>query len=52
MTGRRVPDATDRGCLANLETVETRRGRPERIVLGDPIPEMVKLLPEPHELAA
>jgi hypothetical protein len=48
LTGRRVPDATDRGYLA----FETRRDRPARIVLGDPMPEMVKLLPEPHELAA
>jgi hypothetical protein len=30
---------------------ETRTGRPARIVLGDPMPEMVKLLPEPGELA-
>ena len=29
---------------------ETRRGRPARIALGDPMPEMVKLLPEPGEL--
>ena len=46
-TSRRLRDATDRGYLANLET---RRGRPARIVLGDPMPEMVKLLPEPGEL--
>jgi hypothetical protein len=30
---------------------ETGTGRPARIVLGDPMPEMVKLLPEPGELA-
>jgi hypothetical protein len=35
------------GYLVNLEI---RRGRPARIVLGDPMPEMVKLLPKPHEL--
>jgi hypothetical protein len=29
---------------------ETRRGRPARIVLGDPMPEMVKLPAEPGEL--
>jgi hypothetical protein len=46
---RRVWGATDRGYLVNLET---RRGRPARIVLGDLIPEMVKLLPEPGELGA
>jgi hypothetical protein len=48
-TSRRLRGATDRGYLVNLET---RRGRPARIVLGDPMPEMVKLLPEPGELAA
>ena len=32
--------------------LETRRARPARIVLGYPMPEMVKLLPEPNELAA
>jgi hypothetical protein len=40
VTSRRVRDATDRGYLINLET---RRGRPARIVLGDPMPETVKL---------
>src|SRR3984893_6711956 len=35
------------GYLVNLEI---RRGRPARIVLGDPMPEMVKLLPAPGEL--
>jgi hypothetical protein len=48
-TSRRLRDATDRGYLVNFET---RRGRPARIVLGDPMPEMVKLLPEPGELGA
>jgi hypothetical protein len=48
-TSRRLRDATDRGYLVNLET---RRGPPARIVLGDPMPEMVKLLPEPGELGA
>jgi hypothetical protein len=48
-TSRRVREATDRGYLVNLET---RRGRPARIILGDPMPEMVKLLPEPRELGA
>jgi hypothetical protein len=46
---RRLRDATDRGYLVNWET---RRGRPARIVLGDLMPEIVKLLPEPNELAA
>jgi hypothetical protein len=44
---RRLRDATDRGYLVNLEI---RRGRPARIVLGDLMLEMVKLLPEPGEL--
>ena len=48
-TSRRVKDAADRGYLVNLET---RRGRPARIVLGDPMPDMVKLLPDPGELTA
>ncbi len=47
VTSRRLWDATDRGYLVNLET---RRGRPARIVLGDPMPEMVKLLPGPARL--
>jgi len=49
VTSRRLREATARGYLVNLET---RRGRPARIVLGDPMPEMVKLLPEPGELDA
>jgi hypothetical protein len=49
VTSRRVRDAADRGYLVNLET---RRGRPARNGLGDPMPEMVKLLPEPGELGA
>jgi hypothetical protein len=44
-----VKDVADRGYLVNLET---RRGRPARIVLGDPMPDMVKLLPDPGELTA
>jgi hypothetical protein len=49
VTSRRLRQATEFGYLVNLET---RRGRPARIVLGDPMPEMVRLLPEPAELAA
>jgi hypothetical protein len=47
LTSRRVRDATDRGYLVNPET---HRGLPARIVRGDPMPEMVKLPPEPGEL--
>jgi hypothetical protein len=35
-----------------LVNLETRRGRPARIILADPMPEMVNLLPEPGELVA
>ena len=49
VTGRRLRDATERGYLVNLET---RRDRPARIVPGDAIPEIVKLLPEAGELCA
>jgi hypothetical protein len=49
VTSRRLRQATELGYLVNRET---RRGRPTRIVLGDPMPEVVKLLPEPSELAA
>ena len=49
VTSRRLRQATEFGYLVNRET---RGGRPARIVLGDPMPEMVKLLPEPGELGA
>jgi hypothetical protein len=38
VTSRRARDATDRRYLANLKTP---RGRPARIVLGDPMREMM-----------
>jgi hypothetical protein len=47
-TSRRVWHATDE----DISGLETHRVQPARIVLGDPMPEMVKLLPEPGELAA
>jgi hypothetical protein len=46
---RRLRDATDRSYLLNLEP---RRGRPARIILADPMPEKVNLLPQPGELVA
>jgi hypothetical protein len=49
VTRRRVKDATELNYLLHLET---RRGRPARIIRGHPMPEMVKLLPQPGELAA
>lgn len=48
-TSRRVRSATDRGYLKNLED---RRGRPARLVPGDPLPEDLEVLPEPDSLDA
>jgi hypothetical protein len=45
---RRVRVATDREYLKNLET---RRGRPARIALGEPLPKDVPVLPTAEELA-
>jgi hypothetical protein len=45
---RRVRDAVSRGYLANNET---RKGRPARIALGDPMPSDRQILPSPTELA-
>ncbi|MGH2667534.1 MAG: hypothetical protein ACRDH5_00150 [bacterium] len=47
-TSRRVRAAVAAGYLSNLET---RRGRPARLVLGEPLPEDRPLLPGPDELA-
>lgn len=44
---RRVKVATDRGYLRNLED---RRGRPARLVLGEPLPEQQDVLPDPEGL--
>ncbi len=44
---RRVQTAISAGYLRNLET---RRGRPARLVLGDPLPEDRALLPSPESL--
>jgi hypothetical protein len=48
-TYRRVKMAEDAGYLRNLED---RKGKPARLVLGDPMPEDVKILPDPEELRA
>jgi len=45
---RRVRAATERGYLRNLEE---SRGRPARLVLGDPLPADVTILPTVEELA-
>jgi hypothetical protein len=44
---RRVRSAIDGGYLTNLED---RRGRPHRLILGDPLPEEVQILPTPEAL--
>ena len=44
---RRVADALDRGYLRNLED---RKGRPARLVMGDPLPDELDVLPQPDRL--
>ncbi len=44
---RRVREAIEKGFLENRET---RPGRPMRLVLGDPLPEAVEVLPHPDRL--
>ena len=44
---RRVNEAINKGFLENRET---RPGRPMRLVLGDPLPEAVEVLPHPDRL--
>ena len=45
---RRIADATSRGYLANNET---RRGRPGRIALSEPMPAEIQILPTSDRLA-
>ncbi len=47
VVSRRVAAAVDAGVLRNLED---RKGRPARLVLGDPLPEEIELLPKPERL--
>lgn len=47
VVSRRVREAIERGYLVNREE---KKGRPARLVLGDPMPAEVKLLPDPEEL--
>jgi DNA-binding transcriptional ArsR family regulator len=49
VVSRRLRQATELGYLVNRET---RRGRPARLVLGDPMPEEVQVLPDPSESSA
>ncbi len=48
-TSRRVATAINRGYVKNLED---RKGRPARLVLGDPMPEEIDVLPAPEALSA
>jgi hypothetical protein len=47
VVSRRVSAALDAGFLRNLED---RKGLPSRLVLGDPLPENVDILPDPDRL--
>jgi len=47
VVSRRVSAALDAGLIRNLED---RKGRPARLVLGDPLPEEIELLPVPSRL--
>jgi hypothetical protein len=47
VVSRRVAAALDAGLLRNLED---RKGRPARLVLGDPLPDEIELLPTPQRL--
>jgi hypothetical protein len=49
VVSRRVAAALDAGVLRNLED---RKGKPARLVLGDPLPEEIELLPKPERLYA
>ena len=44
---RRVRSAMDRGYIKNLED---RKGRPARLVTGEPLPEDIEILPAPDKL--
>jgi MarR family len=45
---RRVAEAVSRGYLVNAET---RKGKPARIGVNDPLPSEIEILPRPHRLA-
>jgi len=47
VVSRRVAAALEAGLLRNLEE---RKGRPARLVLGDPLPDEIELLPTPERL--
>jgi hypothetical protein len=47
VVSRRVAAAMEAGVLRNLEN---RKGRPARLVLGNPLPEEIEILPRPERL--
>jgi hypothetical protein len=47
-TSRRVKPCLKEGYLVNLES---KRGRPSRLVVGDPLPDDAEVLPTPESLA-
>lgn len=48
-TSRRIKQALARGFLKNEET---KKGRPARLTLGDPMPKDLEILPSPERLAS
>ncbi len=48
-TSRRVATAINRGYVKNLEE---RKGRPARLVVGDPMHDEIDILPKPQDLSA
>jgi hypothetical protein len=47
VVSRRVAASVEAGVLRNLEN---RKGRPARLVLGEPLPKEIELLPKPERL--
>ena len=47
-TSRRVATAINHGYVKNIED---RKGRPARLVLGDPMPDEIDMLPTPQALS-
>ena len=48
-TQRRLKNPIERGYLRNLQT---QKGGPALLVVGEPVPEAISALPTPEELAA
>jgi len=47
VVSRRVAASVEAGVLRNLES---RKGRPARLILGEPLPKEIELLPKPERL--